>query len=188
MTIAINDIDLFKALKEKLGENQAQMLTEYIEQKVAKTFDEKKDLIATKEDIHSIKDDERYYIEADMRPNVWVDYGKYIGNDASISIGEYFINGKLIKYPQVINPKYPDTLLIPYTLRLSFFDFILNKYKCWQYIEVYSQGLIFIVNFIDGKLITLSIRFIKTRVSHSVWLKLKWIHQQIVIRLLNNLR
>ena len=49
--IAISSIELFTVLKDKLGEQQAKMLTEYVEYKVTDSFDRAKDHLATKEDI-----------------------------------------------------------------------------------------------------------------------------------------
>ncbi len=138
--------------------------------------------------IHSIKDGRRYYFEADMRPNVWVDYGKYIGNDAAIAINEYFANGRVMDYPQVINLKYSKTLLIPFISRLSLWDLLLNKYRCWQYLEGYPQIFLHIIGRIDRRLVMLSIHFIKPRVSPPVWLKLKHLHCQVVIGILARLR
>ncbi|MEA9602773.1 ATP-grasp domain-containing protein [Polynucleobacter sp. MG-28-Ekke-A2] len=138
--------------------------------------------------MHSIKDGKRYYFEADMRPNVWVDYGKYIGNDAAIAISEYFTNGQTLNCPPVRNPQYPQTLLIPYILRLSFWELLLNKYKCWDYIEGWSQLFLQIPSRIDSVFTALSIRFIKPRVSSSVWSKLKYLHSQVVMGMYSKLR
>lgn len=49
--IAISSIDLFNALKEKVGEKEAKMLTEYMDYKVADTVDKVKSQVATKEDL-----------------------------------------------------------------------------------------------------------------------------------------
>lgn len=138
--------------------------------------------------MHSIKDGKRYYFEADMRPNVWIDYGKYIGNDAAISISDYFTSGQTLNGPPVLNPQYPHNLLIPYILRLSFWDLLLNKYKCWDYIEGWSQLFLQILDRIDGALIALSIRLIKPRVSSSVWSKLKSFHSQVIMGVYLKLR
>jgi len=133
--------------------------------------------------VHSIKDGRRYYFEADMRPNVWVDYGKCIGNDAAIAINKYFTYGQVMAYPQIINPSYPKTLLIPHISRLSFLDLLLNKYCCWHYIEGYPHIFLQIISKIDRGIIEFSIHLIKPRVSSSVWSKLKCLHSQIVIRI-----
>lgn len=51
----IAEIELYEILKEKVGEKEAKTLVEYIEAKVEKKFEEKKDILATKEDIHNLK-------------------------------------------------------------------------------------------------------------------------------------
>jgi hypothetical protein len=73
----------------------------------------------------------RYFIEADMRPNVWVDHGKYIGNDGAQNIYQYFLNGRHLSYPQAVNPLYPKSKLISYADRLAFYELLFNRYGCW---------------------------------------------------------
>ena len=53
--VVISQIDLFTALKEKLGEPQAKMLAEYVEQKVNTTVDAAKEHLATKEDLAKVE-------------------------------------------------------------------------------------------------------------------------------------
>ena len=47
----VSEIQLFQILREKLGEKEAQTLVEYVETKVEKGFETKKDILATKDDI-----------------------------------------------------------------------------------------------------------------------------------------
>jgi len=49
------EIELYEILKSKLGEKEAKTLVEYIETKVDKKLDEKKDILATKQDIGSLE-------------------------------------------------------------------------------------------------------------------------------------
>ena len=51
----VSDIQLFQILKEKVGEQEAKTITEYIETKVEKQFDLKKDVLATKKDIADLR-------------------------------------------------------------------------------------------------------------------------------------
>ncbi len=44
-------------LKEKIGEKEAQSLVEYVETKVEKEFDSKKDTLATKEHLANVRSD-----------------------------------------------------------------------------------------------------------------------------------
>lgn len=47
----VSEIQLFQILKGKIGEQEAQTLVEYVETKVEKEFDSKRDVLATKEDL-----------------------------------------------------------------------------------------------------------------------------------------
>lgn len=47
----VSDIQLFQMLREKIGEKEAQSLVEYVETKIEKEFDGKRDVLATKEDL-----------------------------------------------------------------------------------------------------------------------------------------
>jgi hypothetical protein len=53
--MVINSIDLFNVLKEKIGEQQAKSLTEYIEVKVEQKFESQKQMLATKEDVKNLE-------------------------------------------------------------------------------------------------------------------------------------
>jgi hypothetical protein len=53
----VAEIELYEILKEKIGEKEAKILVEYIETKVEKRFEEKKDLLATKADLANAKAD-----------------------------------------------------------------------------------------------------------------------------------
>jgi hypothetical protein len=57
MTLTFTDVDLFQALKEKLGKIQAKMLTEFIEIKVDRKFDDRKSDYASKQDIYDLRSD-----------------------------------------------------------------------------------------------------------------------------------
>ena len=48
---------MYNILKGKLGENEAKSLTEYVENKVERTFYKEKDVLATKEDLANTKSD-----------------------------------------------------------------------------------------------------------------------------------
>lgn len=53
----VAEIELYEILKTKLGEKEAKTLVEYIEAKVGKELEVKKDILATKEDINALKED-----------------------------------------------------------------------------------------------------------------------------------
>jgi len=49
------EIEIYEALKEKIGEDSAKTLLEFIDLRVEKEFERKKDVLATKEDIAELK-------------------------------------------------------------------------------------------------------------------------------------
>jgi hypothetical protein len=53
----VSEIQLFQILREKIGENEAKALVEFVENKVEKEFDSKKDTLATKEDLANVRSD-----------------------------------------------------------------------------------------------------------------------------------
>lgn len=137
--------------------------------------------------IHSKEDNKNYYFEADMRPNVWVDYGKHIGNDAAIALKNYFYEGTPLKYPQTLNPDFPNSILIPYILRLSFFELIMNKHNCSDFIFDYSHIALIIFTKINHGLAKLSHILIKPIIPSRAWSALKHLHRQIAGRIFTTL-
>jgi hypothetical protein len=57
LAMQVSEIQLFQILKEKIGEKEAQSLIEFVETKVEKEFDSKKDSLATKEDLANVRSD-----------------------------------------------------------------------------------------------------------------------------------
>ncbi len=55
--MTISEIQLYELLASKLGRPEAQGLVEFVEAKVDKKLDEKTNSLATKEDIHLLKQD-----------------------------------------------------------------------------------------------------------------------------------
>ena len=51
----VAEIELYEILKTKVGEKEAKILVEYIEAKVEKKYEEKKDVLATKEDVANLR-------------------------------------------------------------------------------------------------------------------------------------
>lgn len=130
--------------------------------------------------IDSRADGKRYYFEADMRPNVWADYGRFIGNDAAIALREYFISGRVLGYPQTFNPLYPESTLIPYYRRLSLIDILLNRYRCWDYISEDRGVCGFVITITFHKIVSRFARIIKPYIPKSIWLKMRPIYLRYV--------
>ncbi len=55
--MTISEIQLYELLASKIGRTEAQGLVEFVETKVDKKMDEKTNSLATKEDIHLLKQD-----------------------------------------------------------------------------------------------------------------------------------
>ena len=55
--MTISEIQLYELLASKIGRTEAQGLVEFVETKVEKKMDEKTNSLATKEDIHLLKQD-----------------------------------------------------------------------------------------------------------------------------------
>ncbi len=51
MTANISSIDLYNLLRERVGDQQAKALTDFVEQRVEHSFDSAKSALATKEDL-----------------------------------------------------------------------------------------------------------------------------------------
>lgn len=78
-----------------------------------------------------------YFIEADMRPNVWVEMAKFIGDDPAKKLQKWFLQERSqvakLQYPQPLNKKFPTKLLIPYFARLSVAEILTNRYNVWKF-------------------------------------------------------
>jgi hypothetical protein len=57
LDMQVSEIQLCQILKEKIGEKEAQSLIEFVETKIEKGFDAKKDSLATKEDLANVRSD-----------------------------------------------------------------------------------------------------------------------------------
>ena len=84
--------------------------------------------------IHSDQDRKLYFIEADMRPNAWINFPRYFGDDPAIQISNYFTSGKVLEYPCKIDKRFPERIILPLFLRLNLWEIISNRYGVWRYI------------------------------------------------------
>ena len=55
--VVLSSIEMYNILKGKLGENEAKALTEYVENKVERSIEKEKDILATKIDLAETKSD-----------------------------------------------------------------------------------------------------------------------------------
>lgn len=52
--MSVSEIQLFNILKNKLGEKEAQSLVNFVQQEVKAEFDNRKEVLATKEDVANV--------------------------------------------------------------------------------------------------------------------------------------
>jgi len=76
----------------------------------------------------------RFYFEADMRPNVWIELTRCFGEDPSIRIQKWFSHKEKLSYPVPVLPNQPSQILIPYFLRLKRVELLFNRYNVWKFI------------------------------------------------------
>ncbi len=117
-------------------------------------------------------DRKRYIIEADMRPNVWADYSRYLGNDLAIPIKTYFENRQILHYPQTINEQFSSTLLIPLVSRLKFWEILVNRYGVWQF-STGEQIIRRLIGHPIAKLRNVAIQHLKPVIPARIWLILE---------------
>ncbi|PJB10380.1 MAG: hypothetical protein CO120_05020, partial [Gammaproteobacteria bacterium CG_4_9_14_3_um_filter_38_9] len=80
--------------------------------------------------IESDHDATLFFIEADMRPNVWVEYAKYFLEDPAEKIKRYFKSGASLTKNTFIETAGPE-LILAYAPRLSYRDILFNRYN-WR--------------------------------------------------------
>ncbi len=85
----------------------------------------------------------RFYIEADMRPNVWIDYASYIGEDPAARIRAWFAHGTTLTKENAGNAAAGSAgRRIPFFLRLRFFELAFNRYGVWAFIPTADRPLL----------------------------------------------
>ena len=77
-----------------------------------------------------------YFIEADMRPNAWVQHAKYVDDDPAPRISDYFRLGetysrKVCQRQQINYTTF--SKIIPHVDRLTKEEFDANKFDCKSY-------------------------------------------------------
>jgi hypothetical protein len=92
--------------------------------------------------IKSDEDGKIYFFEADMRPNAWVEFSRFIGDDLAVKIAKWFSDSAILQYPQPINKKYPEKMKMAHFLRLSRMDLLCNRYNVWKCISMDDRRLV----------------------------------------------
>lgn len=120
--------------------------------------------------ILSKHDSELYFFEADMRPNVWIEYPKYFGEDPAIKIRNYFLRGEILNPGTVAGDRQQITLY--YLPRMSSFDILVNRHDCRSFYENYASRRILAERAI-GTIKQMLLTYIKPSVSPTIWRWLK---------------
>jgi len=136
--------------------------------------------------IQSDHDQKRYYIEADMRPNAWIDFSKYFGDDPAVQINKFFSTSHTLQHPYPINLAYPDKILLPYFSRIKLWELVINRYSVWKYFPNRDHHAI-ILYLIIRKIKTRVIKVFKPLMSEKYWIRLKYVYQKSRNSILNTL-
>ena len=118
--------------------------------------------------------EQRNYIEVDLRPTIWCDYGKYIGNDPAVAIKAYFdiANADKSEIQVPFNREQKPPLQIAHYLRLNFFELLFNRYGIWKYMEGANLAICAHQYFLRQPINEAEFwiaRAIKTRLSPYIW-------------------
>jgi len=122
--------------------------------------------------IYSKSDNKRYYIEADMRPNAWFDFGKFMGNDLTFALRNYFTNRQILTEFPSLKTSLPKFKTIPYYERMKFFQVFINKFQCWDYIRANDIELVrYLISLIAQKVKSLTSRILQKTFVPKLFLK-----------------
>ena len=122
--------------------------------------------------IYSKSENKRYYIEADMRPNVWFDFGKFMGNDLTFALRNYFTNRQILTEFASLKTSLPKFKTIPYYERMKFFQVFINKFQCWDYIRANDIELVrYLISLIAQKVRSLTSRILQKTFVPKLFLK-----------------
>ena len=83
-----------------------------------------------------------FYIEADARPNAWLDFPRFLGEDISLRIRDWFSERKILRYPIQAYPRQSRQKVLPYYLRLKAWEILFNRYRVWRYIPMNDRKLV----------------------------------------------
>lgn len=123
--------------------------------------------------IQSASDGQRCFIEADMRPNVWVDYGRHVGNDAAAAIAGYFERGETLRCPQPLQAGYPESAVLPFPPRLRLLELLGNAHGCWRYMDGPSHVAVLSLRQVNEQMARAAAKLLKPWLPQPAWAVLK---------------
>jgi hypothetical protein len=119
----------------------------------------------------------RFYIEADMRPNAWINYGKYVGNDAGMYLKKYFQNNDVIKLPIEINSRFPRTMLVGFADRLALWEVAFNRHGVWKTFANFQSLYTHIYFRLDYEIKKFSHQYLQPFIPQKIWPVLRKIYK-----------
>jgi len=98
----------------------------------------------------------RYYFEADMRPNAWVDFSRFYGEDAALRIGRWFADGTVLRKESVGAADGVKPITIPYFSRVKRWELLVNRFGVWRFIPWADCGVV--LSLLSSRLGMLAVR------------------------------
>jgi predicted ATP-grasp superfamily ATP-dependent carboligase len=122
--------------------------------------------------IESSRDSIRYYFEVDARPNDWINYPSYFGDDPAPYIRDYFSKKVFLKSTYEFKNKH-SKYIFANPSRLNFYQLMTNQYEWVNYSSFYSLlmhklSLLFFSP--SEKFKNLMVLYIKPRISSKNWI------------------
>lgn len=74
----------------------------------------------------------RYYFEADLRPNVWVEYPNNFGEDPAERVRAWFARGTRLSAQSLKRREPCLPVTMAYFIRMKFRDVLMNRYGVWK--------------------------------------------------------
>jgi len=85
----------------------------------------------------------RYYVEADMRPNVWVDFSHYYGEDTAVLIRDWFSRRAVLAPQKAGTAATRSTpITIAHFWRLGLLELMFNRYRVWSFMPWSERALV----------------------------------------------
>jgi len=83
----------------------------------------------------------RTFFEVDLRPNVWVDFSRFFGEDAALRIRNWFAGHGSLSKANAASAR-TTAVNIPYFLRLDTLALLTNRHGVWRYIPFADARLV----------------------------------------------
>ncbi|MGE0652098.1 MAG: hypothetical protein AB7P12_10150 [Alphaproteobacteria bacterium] len=128
-------------------------------------------------------DGHRYYFEADMRANAWVNAPRFFGDDPATRISGYFSNGATMAGPGPVHPEFPDQILIPYFSRIRLWELAINRYRSWSYLpDTDTFSVVFAI--VNEEIKSMTRALVKPLVPGPLWQRLKQVYSTALRKLM----